>query len=53
MLCFLLLAEPSFSAPSHFFSFQLTLSFDEIPICVSLLYKTPGYHIEDICGSYG
>lgn len=53
MLCFVLLAESSFSAPSlFFFPFQLTLSFDETPICVSLLYKPPGYHSEDVHGSY-
>lgn len=53
MLCFLLLVESSFSALSHFFSFQLTLYFGEMPICVSLLYKPPGYHTEDVRGSYG
>lgn len=36
-----------------FFPFHLTLSFEKIPICVSLLYKSPGYHTEDVHGSYG
>lgn len=34
---------------TFFFSLQLALSFEGIHICVSLLYKPPGYHPEREC----
>lgn len=37
-----------FGTFTFFFSLQLTLSFEGINICVSVLHKPPGYHTENV-----